>query len=204
MPGPEQRQAHPAAGQLDETADADLVRLAKANPHAFAPLYLRYRDPILNYCFYRLGDHEDSEDAASVIFVKVLDHLPRFVERGNSFRTWLFRIAHNEITDRHRHRARHTNFPLDHGRGLPDPASPPEDAAISRDTRDHLRQVLAQLPPRERAVLELRTAELSTREIADVLRISEQGVRTAQSRAVSRLRGLLLGKGVAPAEFGDA
>jgi len=179
------------------------VRLAQASPHDFAALYLRYRDPIMNYCYYRLGDREESEDAASVIFIKSLDHLPRFAERGDSFRTWLFRIAHNEIADRHRHRARHPNLPLTDELDLRDPAAPPEDAAITTDNRDRVRRMLAQLPPRERAVLELRAAELSTREIADVLQISEQNVRTAQSRAVGRLRGLLADPGIAAPEMGN-
>jgi RNA polymerase sigma-70 factor (ECF subfamily) len=171
--------------------DVELVRLAQASPHDFAALYLRYRDPVMNYCYCRLGDREESEDAASVIFIKALDHLPGFAERGNSFRTWLFRIAHNEIADRHRARARHPSRSLTSELDLPHAASLLEDAAIASDNRARVRHLLGKLPPRERAVLELRAAELSTREIADVLQITEQNVRTAQSRAVSRLRGLL-------------
>jgi RNA polymerase sigma-70 factor (ECF subfamily) len=204
MPTSIRTQTHEAIAPPHEAPDAELVRAAQAMPRAFAPLYLRYRDPIMNYCYYRLGNHEESEDAASVIFIKALDHLPRFVDRDDSFRTWLFRIAHNEIADRHRQRARHTESPLDQEQGLRDAASPLEDAAIVMDNRIRVRQMLAQLPPQERAVLELRTADLTTREIAEVLQISEQSVRTAQSRAVSRLRGLLMREGASPGELGNA
>lgn len=204
MPTSSRSEAQTTAEPSPEMADAELVRLAKATPRAFAALYLRYRDPIMNYCSYRLGDRDESEDAASVIFVKAIDHLPRFVERGDSFRTWLFRIAHNEVTDRHRRLARHPSLPLEHQRDLRDPAPPPEEAAIATDDRDRLRALLAHLSPRERAVLELRAAELSTREIAAVLHISEQNVRTAQSRGVSRLRELLAGVAAASPEVGDA
>jgi RNA polymerase sigma-70 factor, ECF subfamily len=187
-----------------ETGDVELVRLAQATPRAFADLYLRYRDPIMNYCYYRLGDREESEDAASVIFIKALGHLPGFAARGDSFRSWLFRIAHNEITDRHRHRARHPSRSLTVELDLPDTAPPLEDAAIASDNRARVRHLLAQLSPRERAVLELRAAELCTVEIAEVLQISEQNVRTAQSRAVARLRGLVADPGVAVPEDEDA
>lgn len=187
-----------------EMVDVELVRLAQASPHDFAALYLRYRDPIMNYCYYRLGDREESEDAASVIFIKALDHLPGFAVRGDSFRSWLFRIAHNEIADRHRARARHPSRSLTSEPNLPDSASPLEDAAIASDNRARVRHLLAQLSPRERAVLELRAAELATREIAEVLQISEQNVRTAQSRAVSRLRGLLAVPAMAAPEMDDA
>jgi RNA polymerase sigma-70 factor (ECF subfamily) len=204
MPSSLRSQTHTATEPPPDIADGDLVRAAQAMPRAFAPLYLRYRDPIMNFCYYRLGNHEESEDAASVIFIKALDHLPGFVDRDDSFRTWLFRIAHNEIADRHRQRARHAESPIDQEQGLRDAASTLEDAAIAMDDRIRVRELLAQLPPRERAVLELRTADLTTREIAEVLQISEQNVRTAQSRAVSRLRGLLLGERATPTELGDA
>jgi RNA polymerase sigma-70 factor (ECF subfamily) len=169
-----------------------LVRLAQAAPSAFAELYLRYRDPVLNYCYYRLGDREEADDATSTIFLKALDHLPGFSERGDSFRTWLFRIAHNEVADRYRRRVRHPEVPLLLAMGFRAAASLPEEEAITADRRRIL-HLLAHLPPRERSVLELRAAELSTREIAEVLRISEQSVRTAQCRALGRLRELLAG-----------
>jgi DNA-directed RNA polymerase specialized sigma24 family protein len=50
-------------------------------------------------------------------------------------------------------------------------------------------------------VLELRAADLATGEIARVLGISEQNVRTAQARAVARLRRL---EGVGLAAAGRA
>ena len=195
MPRPWQirSRAQPKSAPHAEDADAELVRLAQATPRAFAALYLRYRDPVLNYCYYRLGDRAEAEDATSTIFVKALDHLPSFSERGDSFRTWLFRIAHNEIADRYRRQARHPEVPLLPEMGLRDAASLPEEAAITADRRRRILHLLAHLPPRERSVVELRAAELSTREIAEVLQISEQSVRTAQCRAVSRLRGLLAG-----------
>jgi RNA polymerase sigma-70 factor, ECF subfamily len=185
--------AQPKTAPPAEDADAELVRLAQATPQAFAALYLRYRDPVLNYCFYRLADQETAEDVTSTIFIKALDHLPSFSERGDSFRTWLFRIAHNEIVDRYRRQARHPEVPLLPELGLRDAASLPEEAAITADRRLRVLRLLAHVPPRERAVLELRAADLSTREIAAVLQISEQSVRTAQCRAVGRLRELLAG-----------
>ena len=190
------------SGDTDD--DAELVRSAQVSARAFAPLYLRYRDPILNYCYYRLGDREAAEDAASTIFVKALLALPRFADHENSFRTWLFRIAHNEITDLHRQRFRHLAQSLSQHLELRDPALSPEDVAVAADRREHVLGLLNHLPARERSVLELRVAELTTAEIAQVLAISEQSVRTAQCRAVSRLRGLLARVEVAHGEAADA
>jgi DNA-directed RNA polymerase specialized sigma24 family protein len=52
--------------------------------------------------------------------------------------------------------------------------------------------------------LELRVADLTTAEIACVLGIQEQAVRTAQSRAIARLREAIGGTGAAGREASDA
>ena len=195
--------AAPNSGEAaaERSADADLVRLALHAPHAFEALYLRYLDPIIAYCSYRLANRAEAEDAASAVFVKALHGLPGFRHRDGSFRTWLFRIAHNEVADRLKYRSRHPEAPLDR---LIDAASPeraPEEYAIASDGHGRIRALLRSLPPRERAVLELRAADLATGEIADVLGITEQNVRTAQCRAIARMRELgvaagLIGRGV--------
>jgi RNA polymerase sigma-70 factor (ECF subfamily) len=173
--------------------DAALVRLAHRRPAAFEPLYLRYRDRVLAYCAYRLTDPAEAEDAASAVFLKALHGLSGFRDRDGSFRTWLFRIAHNEVADRHRRCARRPETSLDLAAGLTDPGASPEEEAIAADAASRLRALLGTLPPREREVLELRLADLSTAEIAAVLSVREQSVWTAQSRGLARVRDALKG-----------
>src|SRR5690349_4725099 len=107
MSRPWQHSPSPSSATSEPVSDADLVRQAQAAPAEFAVLYERYRIPVLTYCTARLRNHAEAEDAASAIFIKALHALPRFSERGDAFRSWLFAIAHNEITDRQRrlHRA---------------------------------------------------------------------------------------------------
>lgn len=59
-----------ATQTYDDLNDSELVRRAQFDSADFAPLYLRYRDRVLRYCFYRLGDRAEAEDAASAVFVK--------------------------------------------------------------------------------------------------------------------------------------
>jgi len=173
--------------------DAELVRQAHRRPAAFEPLYLRYRDRVLSYCAFRLTDTAEAEDAASAVFLKALHALPDFRDRDGSFRSWLFRIAHNEVADRYRQRARRPEASLDLVAGMTDPTASPEEAAIAADAASRLRALLGTLPRREREVLELRLADLSTAEIAAVLGVREQSIWTAQSRALARIRDALRG-----------
>jgi len=72
--------------------DDDLVVDAQRHPAAFAPLFDRYWDQVFRFCYYRLGDWQEAEDAAGQVFVSALDGLRRYrpAQREDSFRCWLF------------------------------------------------------------------------------------------------------------------
>jgi RNA polymerase sigma-70 factor, ECF subfamily len=172
----------------DEVGDAELVRRAQRHATEFGPLYLRYRDRVLRYCLYRLGDLAEAEDATSTVFVNALRGITSVHDDDASFRPWLFRIAHNEVVDRYKRRALRPETALAAAASLVDPAPSPEEAAMMIETLGRLRTLLGELPPRERAVLELRLADLTTAEIAAVLGMTEGSVWTAQSRGLAKVR----------------
>lgn len=169
--------------------DAALVAAALADRCAFALLYRRYLDPVYRYCHRRLGGREAAEDATALVFTKALVALPTF--RVGSFRAWLFTIAHNVVVDAHR--ARRPVAPMDAAIGIADPAPTPEERAMATDAGQTLRSVFGHLSPDQRRVVELHLAGLSGSEIASVLGRSPAAVRAIQSRAVFRLRELLVG-----------
>ena len=109
--------------------------------------------------------------------------------RAESFRAWLFAIAHNVIANDLRDRR--PAWPIDHAVEVADPAIGPEQAALAAEAGATVREVLALLPDEQRRVLELRLAGLSGPEIARALGRSHGSVRVAQFRAISRLRALL-------------
>ena len=171
------------------------VARAKADRQAFAPLYRSYVDPIYRYCYYRLGSHEDAEDATSQVFTRALAGLAGC--QDDAFRSWLFAIAHNVVTDRYR--ARRAHEPLADAEEMADPAASPETIAIHGADADAVLALLEKLVPDQRRVLELRLVGLTDTEIGSVLERSPGAVRSIQFRAVTRLRSLL---GV-PAEEAD-
>jgi RNA polymerase sigma-70 factor (ECF subfamily) len=169
---------------LDEAA---LVAQAMQNPLAFAPLYLRYLDPVHQYCYRRLGTREAAEDATSQIFERVLKALPTY--RGGLFRAWLFTIAHNVVTDSTR--GARTHEPLAAAEEVPDPTPEPETVALLADEQRLLQAALPLLPTDQRRVMELRLGGLPATEVATILGRTPESVRTLQTRAVKRLHTLL-------------
>ncbi len=78
-------------------------------------LISHYYQEIFAYAFRQTGDQELAMDLAQEIFLSVLRGIGGFDERKAGFRTWLYRIASNRITDYYRsslHRQRGREVPL--------------------------------------------------------------------------------------------
>ena len=168
-------------------SDAALVAQAQHDRHAFGLLYDRYVELIFRYCLVRLRDHEDAEDATSLVFARALAALP--THRGSSFRSWLFSIAHNVVVDAQRGSS--PDLPLGMLEMLPATGPSLEEQAVTEEQHRVVVQLLASLPDDQRHVVELRLAGLTGPEVAVALGRSHDSVRTTQRRALSRLRTVL-------------
>jgi RNA polymerase sigma-70 factor (ECF subfamily) len=171
----------------EEPSDATLVAVALHDRQAFGLLYDRYVELIFRYCLVRLRNREDAEDATSLIFARALAGLP--TQRGASFRSWLFSIAHNVVVDAQR--VASADMPLTVLEFLPATGPSLEEQAVADERRGVVAQAVAQLTGEQRSVVELRLAGLAGPEVAAALGRSHDSVRTTQRRALARLRTLL-------------
>lgn len=206
------RQDREGDGEADERAqmrppaapeiDAATIVAARADLQAFAPIYRAYAPGILRYCQWKLGSADLADDATAQTFTRAITALPRFDTRqgdpGATFRSWLYTIAHNVIVDAQRRHRRHLS--LDHAptgtwlhlnHHLTDPERTPEEHAIAADTARRLTAAMAELPARQREIVELRLAGLRGAEIGRVLGMSHGAVKSAQHRAYATLRDRL-------------
>src|SRR5512134_2500491 len=85
---------------FDDGAIERLVEAAKqGDPEAFGALFDHFYGPVYRYVAARVGRPSDAEDLAQLVFVKALEALPRYEERGVPFGGWLFRLARNVVID---------------------------------------------------------------------------------------------------------
>ncbi len=185
--------------QFDGHDDLSLVAAAQRDRNAFAPLYDRYHRPVYIYCYRRLLNPEAAEDATANVFVKAIIALPNFKpdsrRSGSTFRSWLFSITHNVVIDAWR--KQRPDLSLDAGHGavlggaIEDPFAGPEEIALANDESRAIVHLLARLPERQRASVELRLAGLTTAEVATALGMSFGATKALQFRAYRRLRDLL-------------
>lgn len=169
-------------------SDAELVARAKGDSYAFTGLYRRYVPAIYRYCLHRLGDPTAAEDATSETFLKAFAALHRCRD-GAAFRSWLFAIAHNVVTDSFR--ARRPAQPIDLVETVVDSEPGPESIAELTDATREVRELLAHLTPLQARIIELRLAGLTGPEIAEVLDCSLASVKIGQVRGYQRLRDVL-------------
>jgi RNA polymerase sigma-70 factor (ECF subfamily) len=178
----------------DEELLAHAARGCKA---ALDELFRRYRLVAYRVAYRLLSNEADALDAVQEAFVKALVHLPSFQGRS-SFKTWLLRVVNNASLDLGRQRGRREALSMDalgqKNREELEPLTWREPGLdLERaDLRLKLREALDQLPSAQRQTFVLHAeAELSYREVAEVLGISIGTVMSRLYYARQKLRGLM-------------
>lgn len=150
-----------------------------------------------------LADPDEAADATQEVFIRVMRSVVGF--RGESaFGTWLHRVTVNVCLTilRKRSQAREagtvagrTPFALpDDPMAMTGDEASPDDLAATADLVRRSEQALATLNEEARTVVVLRDIEgLSTKEVADLLGVTENVVKVRLHRAHAKLRELVLG-----------
>jgi RNA polymerase sigma-70 factor (ECF subfamily) len=177
----------------DEQVVADVL---DGHTALFEVLMRRYNERVYRVVRAILRADEEAEDVMQQVYVNAYAHLRQF-SGDAKFSTWLTRIAINEALARVRTRRRYE--PLDEEpsnvESLMTRSAPrdPERQAFSGELRALLESAIDELPDGGREVFMLREVEgLSTADVAEVLSVSEDVVKTRLSRARRELRRTLL------------
>ena len=153
-------------------------------------LYNEYFDRIAHYIYVRIGDRHEAEDLAGEVFLRALESLKSYKERGIPMQAWLFRIAHNASVDYLRKKGRVTNVPIEEVTIMAR-----EDPAAVAETNlemEKVREAMQRLTPEQREVVQLRFfGGLSSKDVGAILHKSDGAVREMQRAAVEKLRTLL-------------
>ena len=174
--------------RTDDATVEELVAAAKAgDAEAFGRLFDHFHEPVHRYVAARVRRPSDAEDLAQLVFVKALEALPRYEQRGVPFGGWLFRLARNVVIDHIRTHREHVE--LDALTERPDQQAGPEAQVLARHEMDAVAAALAELTEEQRDAIALRFfAGLSAREAAEAMGKQEGTVRGIQFRAIAALR----------------
>ncbi len=168
-----------------------MIQLAQAGDEdAFGELYERNVDAITRFIQHRVNDLEETENLTQIVFVKAWQALGRYQPTKAPFRAWLYRIAGNTVIDYYRTRKDATD--IDSQWHLADQQTSPEEAALSAERSETVRNALTQLKPSYQQVLSLRFIdERDYPETALLLERKVNAVRVLQHRALAALQEVL-------------
>lgn len=137
---------------------------------------------------------DERDDLAQEILLQAWRSAPRF-EGRSSPATWFYRVALNTAMNWHRHDQprRNRQQPLLEVDTTPTSGGDGPERAEHRDTVERLYQAIHRLPSGDASLVLLYLEELSYREIAEVLGISESNVGVKLHRAKKALSALMEG-----------
>ena len=168
-----------------ELSDAALVeRINAGDERAFAILYQRYRQWVMDMACRITGRVDDALDVLQETFSYVFRKFPGFVLTA-SMTTFLYPVVKNLSIAARKKRTRQAQLGDDAGRS--DPVAP--EGVDYEAGREELKAVLADLPEGQREVLLMRFVDgMSLLEIAEALAVPEGTVKSRLHNALATLR----------------
>jgi RNA polymerase sigma-70 factor (ECF subfamily) len=187
--------ADPAPTTPSELDDALLREMARGNQLALRTLFMRHQARVYRFVMRIVRDRALAEDVVSEVFLAAWQQADRFKGRS-TVSTWLLSIARNKaLTAIKRQPAEQLDNEI--AAEIADPALSPEAKISDKDSGTILRRCLDALSPEHGEILDLVYYQQKTiKEVAEILGIPANTVKTRMFYARKRLAALLAAAGV--------
>ena len=180
-------------GPAASTDDALMRAWAGGDVRAFEQLYARHKGPLYRFVLRQLRDAALADEIFQDVWQRVVQARDGW-RPDAAFSTWLYRIAHNRLTDHWRSAKHRPSAPADAEARIEAVADPdtPERTLSVFEQRRRLRLALDELPEEQREVLLLRLEqELTLEEIGDITGTGRETVKSRLRYAMDKLRARL-------------
>ena len=186
---------------------AIVAELQAGSEDAYAWLIAEFHQPIYSLVYRIVTDPADAADTTQEVFLKVFRGMKNF-HGESSLKTWIYRIAVHEASNRRRwwfrHKAKETSIEpnLDDSRPstpgmrdtLVDEGESPFDMVVHEEIRVRVEEELRQIAEPYRTTVILRDLEdMSYEEIAEITDVSLGTVKSRLTRGREALRHRLSG-----------
>ncbi len=161
---------------------------------AWTALYNDLAPALLGY--FRTRRAPEPEDLVGDVFVQLARNIGRFRGDYENFRSWVFIIAHNRLSNRRRTAARKPADPIEDAvERDPRSSESAETEALAGIAADRIWELIEALTPEQREVIALRVVGDQTLvQTARVMGKSVGSVKQLQRRALIQLRKQLVGR----------
>ena len=161
---------------------------------AWDALFRRYQRPLYVYVYELVRDEQTGLDVVQETFIAAVRHIGS-LQADDKFGGWLFGIAHQKCLQRWRRQNREASRQEELAGAGAEYETSPAELLIRREQEIEFMNLVAQLPPPQRAVVLLHFLEEFTLE--EIARVTETNTGTVKSRlhyAKKTLRKLLEAK----------
>lgn len=164
--------------------EKSLIKQAmRGDKDAFAALYERYKDDLYRYAFFRLGNAEDAKDAVSSCVIAAYEGIYS-LRAASAFKSWIFKILFYScgklIASQQEQRSRGDISELDR--------IPSQEDRLSPEIQEALTAL--GYPDKDIVLLGV-VAGYNSKEIASMLGLNANTVRSRQSRALAKMKAFL-------------
>jgi RNA polymerase sigma-70 factor, ECF subfamily len=181
---------------------AIVAELKAGSEDAYAWLIGEFHQPIYSLVYRIVTDPSDAADTTQEVFLKVFRGMKHF-HGESSLKTWIYRIAVHEASNRRRwwfrHKAKEASIepaPDENGAGSPgmretlvDEGESPFDSLMHEEVRARVEEELRQISEPYRTSVILRDLEdMSYEEIAEITQVSLGTVKSRLTRGRGALR----------------
>src|SRR6266849_1354394 len=181
-------------GRIARAADEDLIDLLRRGSNeALTVLFDRYHRLVFHVALRIVRDPGEAEDVVQTVFLSIFRAVANFDRRKGPVRVWLLQYAYHRALHRKRHLSANQFYRWEELEAAMEVGAA---RAYLGDSRENVRlvdQLLGQLKPRQRSVLELTYYEgLTAEEVAHRLNQSVHVVRHDLRRSLATFRGAML------------
>jgi len=174
--------------------------MAQGRQDALGSLYDQ-TSPMVNGLLLRILERpEDAEEVMLDVYMKAWKYAGRYTDQRGSVVAWLMIMARNAAIDRIRQKRAQPKTLSFEPTVTPEPEAAeasPEEQTAERERRRRVQQVLRELPPEQREVVELAFfGGLTHAELAERLREPLGTIKSRIRMGLIRLRGLIEEPGI--------
>lgn len=174
---------------VSKSISSDVIARARAGDNAaISNIYLTYHEQIYRYILYRVKSEQAAQDLMQEVFVRMIESLSRYEDRGFPISAWLYRIAYARCVDYFRG-ARHETLTLDH---IHVATGEWEEQVFRWMEMERVRAFIPQLTEEQQQVIILRFyQDMTVADTAKALQKSVASVKALQFRAIRALEILM-------------
>lgn len=175
----------------------DYLKLVKAarrgDTQAFAALYEEVYEDMYRFALYTLKNTQDAEDVVSETVTAAFASIKK-LRSAEAFHSWIFRILSNKCKEQLREYTRRTVSLEEEKQRAPEEVTGLFSQTLEGDLEEHImvRKLFFELEDDERLIIALHVfLGYKSREIAKMLQMNENTVRSKESRGLKKMAGKL-------------